>query len=177
EFKVAYVSALKGTSSLDSDISTQQNNMNALLDLIVDEIPAPTVDVNGPLQFQCTLLDYNEYVGRIAIGKITSGKMRRNEIVSCVRKDGSIEQFRIQKLYSYFGLHKNEIEEAVAGDIVAIAGLSDIYVGETVCEVGKELPLPPIAISEPTVEMYFSTNTSPLSGLEGKFVTSTKIDE
>lgn len=177
DFKVAYVSALKGTSSLSSDISTQVNNMDALLDLIVNEIPEPQADINGPLQFQGTLLDYNEYVGRIAIGKITRGVMKQNEVVSCIRNNGKIEQFRIQKLYSFLGLHRNEIEVAYAGDIVAIAGLSDIFVGETVCAVGHEESLPKIKISEPTVEMNFSTNNSPFSGREGKFVTSTKIDE
>ena len=177
DFKVAYVSALRGTSSLDSDINTQVNNMNALLDLIISEIPAPDVSVDGPLQFQATLLDYNEYVGRMAIGKINRGVMKHNEVVSCIRKDGSVTQFRIQKLYSYLGLHRNETDKAYAGDIVAVAGLSDIYVGETICAVGHEEALPPIKISEPTVEMTFSTNTSPFSGLEGKFVTSTKIDE
>lgn len=177
DFKVAYVSALKGTSSLDPDLSTQVNNMDALLDLIISEIPAPNVTIDGPLQFQGTLLDYNEYVGRMAIGRISRGVMKHNQVVSCIRKDGSITQFRIQKLYSYLGLHKNEAEEAYAGDIVAVAGLADIYVGETICEVGAEEALPPIKISEPTVEMTFSTNTSPLSGLEGKFVTSTKVDE
>ena len=129
--------------------------MNALLDLIISEIPAPEVEINGPLQFQGTLLDYNEYVGRMAIGRITRGVMKQNEIVSCIRKDGSITQFRIQKIYSYLGLHKNEISEAYAGDIVAVAGLADIYVGETICQVGFEEALPPIKISEPTVEMNF----------------------
>jgi GTP-binding protein len=177
DFKVAYVSALRGTSSLSSDLSTQVNNMNALLDLIISEIPAPEVEINGPLQFQGTLLDYNEYVGRMAIGRITRGVMKQNEIVSCIRKDGSITQFRIQKIYSYLGLHKNEISEAYAGDIVAVAGLADIYVGETICQVGFEEALPPIKISEPTVEMNFCTNNSPFSGQEGRFVTSTKLDE
>lgn len=177
DFKVAYVSALKGTSSLSSDLSTQVETMDPILDLIVSEIPEPDVEVDGPLQFQGTLLDYNEYVGRIAIGKISRGVIRSNEMVSCIRKDGSIKQFRIQKLYSFLGLQKNEITEAYAGDIVAIAGLADIFVGETVCSIGYEEPLPPIHISEPTVEMYFSTNTSPFAGLEGKYVTSTKIDD
>jgi len=175
-FQVAYVSALQGTSSLLSDISTQKETMDPLLDLIVSEIPAPPVVVDGTLQFQGTLLDYNEYVGRMAIGRITRGTINQNEIVSCIRVDGSIKQFRIQKLYSFLGLHKMEVSEAEAGDIIAIAGLPDINVGETVCKVGFEEALPAIKISEPTVEMYFSTNNSPFSGLEGKFVTSTKVD-
>lgn len=177
DFKVAYVSAIRGTSSLSSDINTQVPNMDALLDLIISEVPAPDADVNGSLQFQGSLLDYNEYVGRMAIGRIKRGVIHNGEMVSCIRNDGSIKQFRIQKLFSFLGLNRQEVEEASAGDIVAVAGLSDIFVGETICNPGFEEPLPPIKVSEPTVEMYFQTNTSPFSGREGKFVTSTKLDE
>ncbi len=177
DFKVAYVSALRGTSSLSSDLSTQEETMNPLLDLIINEIPAPEGDVNGSLQFQGSLLDYNDYVGRMAIGRIRRGKIVNNEVVSCMRIDGSIKQFRVQKLYSFLGLNKTEVTEAYAGDIVALAGLPDIYVGETICNVGKEEALPAIHVSEPTVQMTFSTNDSPFSGKEGKFVTSTKIND
>ena len=177
DFKVAYVSALKGTSSLDSDISTQVNNMDAVLDLIISEIPAPNVSVDGPLQFQGSLLDYNEFVGRMAVGRIKRGTIRANEMVSILRNDGNKKQFRIQKLYSFLGLTKQEVLEASAGDIVAVAGLGDINVGETICTIGCEEALPPIHISEPTVEMTFGVNSSPLAGTEGKFVTSTKIEE
>ncbi len=177
DFKVAYVSAIRGTSSLSSDPATQKPTMDPLLDLIIQEIPAPKVDLEGGLQFQGALLDYNEYVGRVAIGRIKRGKVRNGEVVSCMRLDGTIKQFRIQKLFSFLGLNKTEIEEAYAGDIVAIAGLTDINVGETLCTVGMEEALEPIHISEPTVEMTFSTNDSPFSGKEGKFVTSTKLDE
>ena len=177
DFKVAYVSALKGTCSLSSDITTQQETMDPLLDLIINEIPAPVGDVNGTLQFQGSLLDYNDYVGRMAIGRIRRGKISLGEMVSCIRRDGTIKQFRVQKLYSFLGLTRTEVEEAGAGDIIALAGLPDIYVGETVCNVGCEEALPTIHVSEPTVQMNFSTNDSPFSGKEGKFVTSTKIDE
>ena len=177
DFKVAYVSAIQGTCSLSSDIATQKPNMDPLFDLIISEIPAPKAIVDGPLQFQGSLLDYNEYVGRMAIGRITRGTMKANEVVSCIRLDGSIKQFRIQKIYSFLGLNRTEVSVAYAGDIVAVAGLSDIFVGETVCSVDNEEALPPIHVSEPTVEMYFSVNTSPFAGKEGKFVTSTKLDE
>ena len=177
DFKVVYASASHGTSSLSSDISTQEPNMNAILDLIISEIPEPDVNAEGSLQFQGALLDYNEYVGRMAVGKVTRGVIKNNEVVSCIRRDGSIKQFRIQKLFSFLGLQKNEVEEVSAGDIVAVAGLSDIFVGETLCNVGQEEALPPIKVSEPTVEMIFSTNDSPFSGKEGKFVTSTKVEE
>ncbi len=177
DFPVVYVSAFKNTSSLSHDPETQVPGMKCLLDMIVEKIPSPKVDVNGSLQFQPALLDYNEYVGRIGIGRITRGKIAVNDTVSCVRTDGSIKKFRIQKLLGFEGLRRVEIEEAYAGDIVGIAGLADIYVGETVCEVGKEEALPLIKVSEPTVQMNFGTNTSPFAGLEGTHVTSRKIEE
>lgn len=177
DFKVAYCSATHGTSSFDPDITTQDPKFNHIFELIVSEIPAPNVSLDGSLQFQGTLLDYNDYVGRIAIGRVARGKIKVNEMVSCMRRDGSIKQFRIQKLFSFLGLHKNEVDEACAGDIVAVAGLPDIYVGETICNIGNEEALPPIKISEPTVEMFFSTNNSPFAGKEGKFVTSTKLED
>ena len=177
DFKVAFASASHGTSSLSSDITTQQETMNPILDLILSEIPAPDVEIDGHLQLQGALLDYNDYVGRMAIGKIKRGTIKNNEIVSCMRTNETIKQFRIQKIYSFLGLQKTEVEEAYAGDIVAVAGLPDINVGETICEVGFEEALPLIKISEPTVEMFFSTNNSPFSGKEGKFVTSTKLEE
>ena len=177
EFKTAYVSALNGTCSLDPDISTQQESYDGLLDLIVEEIPEPRVNPDHPLQFQPALLDYNDYVGRIGIGKVKSGKIKVNEMVSCVRLDGTTKQFRIQKLFGFLGLKRIEIEEAHAGDIVAIAGLADISVGETVCEVGKEVALPILRIDEPTLKMTFMTNNSPFTGREGKFITASKIGE
>ena len=177
DFPTVYTSALQGTSSLDSDINTQVNNMDCLFDMIIDEIPEPLVDEEGPLQFQPALLDYNDYVGRIGIGRIQRGKIKVNESVICVRADGTHSQFRIQKLYGFLGLHRVEIKEASAGDIVAIAGLSDIGVGETVCTTGKEEPLPLLKIDEPTIQMVFGTNTSPFAGQDGKFVTARQIEE
>ena len=177
DFKIAYVSALNGTASLDPDISTQKESYDDIFKLIIDEIPAPEVNVNGNLQFQPALLDYNDYVGRIGIGRVKSGKIKVNEMVSCVRLDGSIKQFRIQKLFGFLGLKRIEINEADAGDIVAIAGLPDISVGETVCDIGKEETLPVLRIDEPTLKMTFMTNDSPFVGREGKLVTARKIEE
>ena len=177
EFKTAYVSALNGTCSLDPDINTQSEDYNPLFDLIVSEIPKPDVDVNGHLQFQPALLDYNDFVGRIGIGRIKSGSVTENEMVSCVRLDGSIKKFRIQKLFGFLGLKRIEIKEAHAGDIVAIAGMPDISVGETVCDVGYEEALPVLRIDEPTLKMTFMTNNSPFVGREGKFITASKISD
>ena len=177
DFKVAYVSALNGTASLDSDINTQQESYDDIFKLIISEIPEPKVNIDKPLQFQPALLDYNDYVGRIGIGLVKSGEIKVNEMVSCVRLDGSKKQFRIQKLFGFLGLKRIEIESAKAGDIIAIAGLSDISVGETVCEIGKEEALPILRIDEPTLKMTFMTNNSPFAGREGKFITASKIGE
>lgn len=175
EFKTAYVSALNGTCSLDSDVSTQSEDYTPLFNLIIDEIPAPDVNPDGHLQFQPALLDYNDFVGRIGIGRVKSGHVRENEMVSCVRLDGSIKQFRIQKLFGFLGLKRIEIKEAHAGEIIAIAGMPDISVGETVCDIGHEEPLPILRIDEPTLKMTFMTNNSPFVGRDGKFITASKI--
>ena len=177
DFKVAYVSALNGTASLDPDISTQGEDYSEIFKLIISEIPEPKVNPDKPLQFQPALLDYNDYVGRIGIGLVKSGEIKVNQMVSCVRLDGSKKQFRIQKLFGFLGLKRIEIESAKAGDIIAIAGLSDISVGETVCEIGKEEALPVLRIDEPTLKMTFMTNNSPFAGREGKFITASKIGE
>lgn len=177
EFPVVYASAVNGTCSLSEDPAAQEPGMIPLLDMILKEIPDPEYDNEAPLQFQPALLDYNDYVGRIGIGRIQRGTMRLNEMVSCIRVDGTIQKFRIQKLYSFLGLKKIEVETAQAGDIVAIAGLDDIYVGETVCKEGCEEALPLIRVSEPTVQMNFGTNTSPFSGKEGTHVTGRKIED
>ena len=177
DFPTIYVSALMGTSSLDDDLKTQVPNMDCLFDMVIKEIPEPPVDEEGGLQFQPALLDYNDYVGRIGIGRIQRGKIKVNESVVCMRADGTKTQFRIQKLFGFIGLHRIEVEEAEAGDIVAIAGLADIGVGETVCTLGQEDPLPLLRVDEPTIQMIFGTNTSPFAGQDGKFVTASKIEE
>ena len=177
EFPVVYASALSGTSSLDPDVNTQEKTMDHVLDLIINTIPDPTVSVEGGLQFQPALLDYNDFVGRIGIGVVKRGKVKVNQTVSCMRIDGSVKQFRIAKLFGFLGLKRIEIEEAEAGDIIAIAGLPDISVGETVCELGKEEALPLLRIDEPTLQMTFGVNTSPFVGREGKIVTARKIEE
>ena len=177
DFKVAYVSALNGTASMDPDLSTQTEDYSCIYDLIINEIPAPNVNVDAPLQFQPALLDYNDYVGRIGIGRIKAGTIKENEMVSCVRLDGSIKQFRIQKLFGFLGLKRIEIKEAHAGEIVAIAGMPDISVGETVCDIGKESALPVLRIDEPTLKMTFMTSDSPFVGRDGEHVTARKIEE
>ncbi|MFA7375860.1 MAG: translational GTPase TypA [Acholeplasmataceae bacterium] len=176
DFPIIYASGIKGLASYNKEFDDAVD-MKPLLDTIIEYVPAPGQDVDASLQFQPALLDYNEYVGRIGIGKIIRGTIKMNQMVSCVRLDGTIKQFRVQKLFSYIGLDRIEVAEAYAGDIVAIAGLPDIYVGETVCEIGQEEALPILHIDEPTVQMTFGTNTSPFAGKEGKYVTASKIEE
>lgn len=176
DFPVVYVSAINGTSSFDPDISTQEEDMTKVLDLIIENAKDPKVS-EGSLQFQPALLDYNDFVGRIGIGLVKRGKIQLNQMVSCVRVDGSIKQFRVAKIYGFLGLKRIEIDSAEAGDIIAIAGLPDISVGETVCEIGKEEALPLLRIDEPTLQMNFGVNTSPFCGRDGKLVTARKIEE
>jgi len=176
EFPIIYASGLLGLSSFDVDIESAKN-MKPLLDTIVNHVPAPNVKLDGPLLFQPALIDYNEYVGRMGIGKVFQGSLKVNSYISCLRPNGKVDNFRIQKLYRYVGLNKTETDVAHAGDIVAIAGLSDIFVGDTITDVGETTRLPMLHIDEPTVQMTFLTNNSPFAGQEGKFVTASKLDE
>ena len=177
EFPVVYASAINGTCSLSDDLSTQTPGFKELLDLIISEIPAPTGNECEDLQFQPALLDYNDYVGRIGVGRVHNGKIKVGQMVTCHRIDGTTKQFRVQKLFGYLGLKKIEIEEASAGDICAVAGLPDISVGETLCEVGKDKPLPTLHIDEPTLQMTIGTNSSPFCGKDGSLLTARKIEE
>ena len=177
EFPVVYASALKGTSSLSPDIETQQPTMDPIFETILREIPAPEVRLDAPFQFQPVLLDYSDYLGRIGIGRMTQGSVSVNDNVLCLRRDGSQKMFRIQKLFGFLGLKRIEIDHAEAGEIIAIAGLPDINVGETVCDSEHPERLEPLHIDEPTLQMTFSTNNSPFVGLEGKIVTARKIEE
>ncbi len=177
DFDVIYASAINNTCSLSDDLSTQTPGFSEILDKIIEIIPSPTGDTEAPLQFQPALLDYNEFVGRIGVGRVHNGKIKVGEMVTCCRLDGTKKQFRIQKLFGYYGYNRIEVEEAEAGDIIAIAGLADISVGETICNNDNILPLPPLHIDEPTLQMTFGTNSSPMVGRDGKILTARKIEE
>ena len=177
DFKVAYTSALNGTSSLSPDPKDQKEGMNPIFDLIVDNIPEPQVTVDGPLQLQDALLDYNDYVGRMGIGRIQRGTIHVNDIVTCARLDGTTKQFKVLKLIGYRGLKKVEIESCSAGDICAFAGLPDLNVGETICDNSHVEPLPKLHIDEPTLQMTFGVNSSPFSGKDGKLLTARQIED
>jgi GTP-binding protein len=175
EFPVIYASAINGTASLDPE--KQDENMQSLYESIVEHIPAPVDNSEEPLQFQVALLDYNDYVGRIGIGRVFRGKMHVGQQVALMKLDGSVKQFRVTKIFGFFGLKRQEIEEAKAGDLIAVSGMEDINVGETVCPVEHQEALPILRIDEPTLQMTFVVNNSPFAGREGKYLTSRKIEE
>jgi GTP-binding protein len=175
EFPVIYASAINGTASTNPE--KQDENMQSLYDAIVEYIPAPVDNREDPLQFQVALLDYNDYVGRIGIGRVFRGTMKVGQQVALMKLDGSVKQFRVTKIFGFFGLKRQEIEEAVAGDLIAVSGMEDINVGETVCPVEHQEALPILRIDEPTLQMTFVVNNSPFAGREGKYLTSRKIEE
>ncbi|MDT3426527.1 GTP-binding protein [Paenibacillus forsythiae] len=175
EFPVVYASALNGTSSLDPE--KQDDNMLALYETITQHIPSPTESMDEPLQFLVTLMDYNEYLGRIAIGRVNRGIIRQGQAVTVIQRDGKHKSARIEKLFGFQGLKRIEAEEAGAGDIVALAGIKDINIGETIADPANPEALPVLKIDEPTMQMTFLVNNSPFAGKEGKWVTSRKLRE
>ena len=177
EFPVVYASAINGTASLESDPNAQEENMQCLYETVIDYVPAPKDNRDEPLQFQVALLDYNDYVGRIGVGRVFRGSMKVGESVSLMKLDGSVKNFRVTKIFGYFGLKREEIQEAHAGDIVAVSGMDDINVGETVCPTDHQEALPVLHIDEPTLQMTFLVNNSPFAGKEGKFVTARKLED
>ncbi|EJY4042195.1 translational GTPase TypA [Staphylococcus pseudintermedius] len=175
DFPVVYTSAINGTASLDPE--KQDENMQSLYETILEYVPAPVDNRDEPLQFQPALLDYNDYVGRIGIGRIFRGTMRVGESVSLIKLDGTVKNFRVTKIFGYFGLKREEIQEAYAGDLIAVSGMEDINVGETITPQDHQEALPVLRIDEPTLEMTFRVNNSPFAGREGQFVTARQIQE
>lgn len=177
DFPVIYASALNGTSSLSDDPADQEPTMAPIFDTIIEKIPAPVDNSDEPLQFQVSLLDYNDYVGRIGIGRVFRGTIKVGDQVALIKLDGTVKKFRVTKLFGFFGLKRLEIQEAKAGDLIAVSGMEDIFVGETVTPVDHQDALPILHIDEPTLQMTFLVNNSPFAGQEGKFVTARKIEE
>ncbi len=177
DFPVIYASGISGTASIDPDPAKQEEDMTPLFEAIVANIPAPVDNSDEPLQFQVALLDYNDYVGRIGVGRVFRGKMHVGQQVALMKLDGSVKQFRVTKIFGFIGLKKVEIQEAVAGDLIAVSGMEDINVGETVCPTEHQDALPILRIDEPTLQMTFLVNNSPFAGREGKYVTARKIEE
>ncbi|WP_297075455.1 translational GTPase TypA [uncultured Enterococcus sp.] len=177
DFPVIYASALNGTSSLSDNPADQTETMAPIFDTIVEHIPAPVDNSDEPLQFQVSLLDYNDYVGRIGIGRVFRGTIRVGDQVALMKLDGTVKRFRVTKIFGFFGLQREEIQEAKAGDLIAVSGMEDIFVGETVTPFDHQDALPILHIDEPTLQMTFLVNNSPFAGREGKWVTSRKIEE
>ncbi len=177
EFPIVYASAINGTSSLDEDLDTQEHTMEPIFQTIVDTIPAPIDNSDEPLQFQVSMLDYNDYVGRIGIGRVFRGSIKIGDSVTVMKLDGSTKNFRVTKLFGFFGLQRVEINEAKAGDLIAVSGMDDIFVGETVTASDHQDALPILRIDEPTLQMMFVANDSPFAGREGKNVTARKLEE
>lgn len=173
DFPFIFASSLNGFAIKDLD--DERKDMIPLLDCILENIKPPKGDADKPFQFRATTLDYNEYVGRIVIGRIENGKVKSQEQVCAVHADGSQEKGKITKLFGFHDLGRTEIEEAYAGDIVGIAGFADIQIGESICSLADPQPLPLIKVDEPTLQMNFSVNDSPFAGTEGKFVTSRQL--
>ncbi len=170
DFKVIYASAKQGWAT--ADLNVPSDNLNPLLDAILTEIPAPTGDMNAPLQAIICNVDYDEYVGRIGIGRIVRGSIKDAESVTIIHTDKTTTNARVGKLYQFEGLKRVEVTDAKMGDIIAVSGLDKINIGETICTPDCIEQLPFVAIDEPTVSMYFMVNNSPFAGKEGKYVTS-----
>jgi len=175
DFPVIYTSSRLGVATLDPSVPGE--NIRPLLDLIQKEIPAPAGDPSLPLQLQVTTLDYDDYIGRIAIGRISNGTISTGQLASLCRRDGSVAKVKISKLWTYEGLKRIETDRAGTGEIVALSGLEDINIGETVSDVENPVPLPLLTIDEPTLTMTFTVNDSPFAGKEGKYVTSRHLRE
>lgn len=175
EFPVLYASAINGMSGYEPNELTE--TFDPVFDTILERIPAPVDNSEEPLQFQVTLLDYNNYVGRVGIGRVFRGKIKVGDQVVVMKTDGTQKKFRVSKLFGFIGLERTEIKEAQAGEIVAVSGMEDINIGETICPQDHPEALPILRIDEPTLQMTFLVNNSPFAGKEGDYITSAKIKE
>ena len=175
DFQVVYASALNGWASMDADQSGE--DMTPLFQMIVDQVSPPDADINGAFQMQISQLDYNSYVGVIGVGRIKRGSVKINQQVTIVGADGKKRNGKVGLVYGYLGLQRHEVEYATAGDIIAISGLGELKISDTICDVNTVEALPALSVDEPTVTMTFQVNTSPFAGKEGKYVTSRNILE
>ena len=173
DFPVVYASARDGYSSLDPTV--REGDMRPLFDSILEHIDPPKGDMNGPLQILFSSLDYDDYIGRIGVGRVERGRIKRNEQVVLCKTDGERENVKVSKLYQFEGLKRVEVEEASLGDLVCVSGIADLNIGETACDPEHIEPLPFVKIDEPTISMNFIVNNSPFAGQEGKFVTSRNL--
>ncbi len=175
DFPVMYASALQGFATSSPDVPN--DNMQPLMEMIINQVPPPKVDLDGPFQMQISSLDYSSYVGAIGIGRVTRGKITTNMPVSIIDANGKTRNGRVLQVLSYLGLGRTEVNEAQAGDIIAISGIEGLRISDTLCDPSKVEALPALTVDEPTVSMTFQVNTSPFAGKEGKFVTSRQIQD
>ncbi len=175
EFPVLYTSGRAGTAS--QTLETPGVDLRPLFEAIIEHVPPPRGNVDGPLQMLVSNLDASEYLGRIAIGRIFNGRVKLNDPVVVCKLDGKVHETRVTKLYSFEGLRRVEITEAAAGDIVCLAGIEDITIGETIADPEHRVAIPPVAVDEPTVSMIFGVNTSPMAGRDGHYLTSRHLKE
>ncbi|HKS41808.1 MAG TPA: translational GTPase TypA [Blastocatellia bacterium] len=175
DFPIIYTVARDGVAK--RNLEDEGQDLRPLFDEIIRTIPPPAANADGVLQLLVANLDYNDYVGRLAIGRIFSGTVKVGDQIAICKLDGRIEKTKVTKLYAFEGMKQTPVERAEAGEIVALAGIEDIYIGETVSAADNPQPLPKIIVDEPTISMLFSVNTSPFSGRDGKYVTSRKIRE
>jgi len=175
EFPVVYTNARAGIAK--RDLADQSDDLRPLFDLIVSALPGPPCDPAATVQFQVNNLDYNDYVGRLAIGRIVNGELRTASLYALCRVDGTQVPCKVMQLYSWQGLKRVEVDAAQAGDVVAVAGIEDIHIGDTISDRETPRPLPALHIDEPTIAMIFAVNTAPWSGREGQFVTSRRLRE
>ena len=173
EFPVIYASGRDGYASLDPDV--REGDMQPLFEAILEHVPAPAGDVDGPLQILFSNIDYDDYAGRIGVGRVERGRVKNGQAVTICRADGTIANARIGKLFQFEGLRRVEHEEAALGDLVAVTGIADLNIGETACAPEMVEALPFVRIDEPTISMLFMVNDSPFAGQEGKFVTSRNL--
>ena len=173
DFPVIYASAINGWATEDHEVVTE--NMDVLFQTIVDNVPPPPVEVDKPFQMQVSQLDYSSYLGVIGIGRIKQGSVATNQQISVIDTDGKTKNGRIGKIFGFKGLERVEVPEAQAGDIVAITGIDELFISDTLCDREAVVALPPLSVDEPTVTMTFQVNTSPFAGQEGKFLTSRQI--
>lgn len=173
DFPIIYTSALQGFATLDAD--EPSDNMNPLFDLIVSKVAPPEVVTDGPFQMQITFLDYSSYLGIIGVGRVTRGTAKVNDQVSVVSRDGTVRYGKIMKLFGHVGLERVPVDIAETGDIVAITGIEDLTISDTVCAKDSPEGMTPLVVDEPTINMVFQINTSPFVGREGKFVTSRQL--
>ncbi|NTX99469.1 translational GTPase TypA [Deinococcus sp. JMULE3] len=175
DFPILYAIAREGKAFKDLNAPTE--DMHELFDMVLEHIPAPKVDLEAPFQMLVTNLDYNEYLGRIVLGRVNRGVVKKGEFVQLMHKDGTMTKTRVVQPFTHMGLRRIEIDQVGAGDIVALAGIEDAQIGETVADLADPEALPIITVDEPTVSMIFQPNTSPFAGKEGKYVTSRHIND